>query len=134
MSAKRWRASSVSRATTWSPSTTVPQRWKRSTNTRPDAIVLDVMMPLVDGFSVCRRLRARNDHTPVLMLTARDEVHDRVVGLDAGADDYLPKPFALDELLARMRALLRRADMDIGGPLVFDDLGARRRTPRGATR
>ena len=88
----------------------------------PDVIVLDVMMPLVDGFSVCRRLRARNDHTPVLMLTARDEVRDRVVGLDAGADDYLPKPFALDELLARMRALLRRSDMDTGGPLVFDDL------------
>ena len=88
----------------------------------PDVIVLDVMMPLVDGFSVCRRLRARNDHTPVLMLTARDEVRDRVVGLDAGADDYLPKPFALDELLARVRALLRRADMDTGGPWVFDDL------------
>jgi len=88
----------------------------------PDVIVLDVMMPLVDGFSVCRRLRARNDHTPVLMLTARDEVRDRVDGLDAGADDYLPKPFALDELLARMRALLRRADMDTGGPLEFDDL------------
>ncbi len=88
----------------------------------PDAIVLDVMMPLVDGFSVCRRLRARNDHTPVLMLTARDEVRDRVVGLDAGADDYLPKPFALDELLARIRALLRRADIDTGGPLVVDDL------------
>jgi len=88
----------------------------------PDAIVLDVMMPIVDGFSVCRRLRARNDHTPVLMLTARDEVRDRVVGLDAGADDYLAKPFALDELLARIRGLLRRADMDAGGPLVFDDL------------
>ena len=88
----------------------------------PDVIVLDVMMPLVDGFSVCRRLRARDDHTPVLMLTARDEVRDRVDGLDAGADDYLPKPFALDELLARMRALLRRADMDLGGPLEFDDL------------
>ena len=75
----------------------------------PHAIVLDVMMPLVDGLSVCRRLRARGDRTPVLMLTARDEVHDRVAGLDAGADDYLPKPFALDELLARLRALLRRA-------------------------
>lgn len=89
----------------------------------PQAIVLDVMMPLVDGLSVCRRLRARGDRTPVLMLTARDEVHDRVAGLDAGADDYLPKPFALDELLARLRALLRRADMDDAGPLVFDDLG-----------
>lgn len=88
----------------------------------PGAIVLDVMMPLVDGFSVCRRLRARGDRTPVLMLTARDEVHDRVAGLDAGADDYLPKPFSLDELLARLRALLRRADMDDGGPLVFGDL------------
>jgi len=88
----------------------------------PDAIVLDVMMPLVDGLSVCRRLRARDDRTPVLMLTARDEVHDRVAGLDAGADDYLPKPFSLDELLARLRALLRRADMDNGGPLVFEDL------------
>ncbi len=88
----------------------------------PQAIVLDVMMPLVDGLSVCRRLRARGDRTPVLMLTARDEVHDRVAGLDAGADDYLPKPFALDELLARLRALLRRADMDGAGPLVFDDL------------
>ena len=88
----------------------------------PQAIVLDVMMPLVDGLSVCRRLRARGDRTPVLMLTARDEVHDRVAGLDAGADDYLPKPFALDELLARLRALLRRADMDDAGPLVFDDL------------
>jgi len=88
----------------------------------PDAIVLDVMMPMVDGFSVCRRLRARNDHTPVLMLTARDEVSDRVTGLDAGADDYIPKPFALDELLARVRALLRRADMATDGPLAFDDL------------
>ncbi len=88
----------------------------------PQAIVLDVMMPLVDGLSVCRRLRARGDRTPVLMLTARDEVHDRVAGLDAGADDYLPKPFALDELLARLRALLRRADMDDAGVLAFDDL------------
>ncbi len=88
----------------------------------PDAIVLDVMMPLVDGLDVCRRLRARNDHTPVLMLTARDEVRDRVAGLDAGADDYLPKPFALDELLARIRALLRRSDVTTDGPLRFEDL------------
>ncbi len=76
---------------------------------QPDAIVLDVGMPLVDGFAVCRRLRARGDRTPVLMLTARDGVPDRVEGLDAGADDYLPKPFALEELLARLRALLRRS-------------------------
>ncbi|HWH45769.1 MAG TPA: response regulator transcription factor [Thermoleophilaceae bacterium] len=75
----------------------------------PDAVVLDVLMPFLDGLGVCRRLRADNDRTPVLMLTARDAVADRVEGLDAGADDYLVKPFALDELLARLRALLRRA-------------------------
>jgi two-component system, OmpR family, response regulator MprA len=74
-----------------------------------DALVLDVMMPGVDGLGVCRVLRADGDHTPVLMLTARVETTDRVAGLDAGADDYLPKPFELDELLARLRALLRRA-------------------------
>ena len=68
-------------------------------------IVLDVLMPGTDGLEVCRRLRERGDHTPVLMLTARHEVTDRVAGLDAGADDYLVKPFALDELLARLRAL-----------------------------
>lgn len=75
----------------------------------PDVMVLDVSMPEVDGMEVCRRLRAAGDMTPVLMLTARDSVGDRVAGLDAGADDYLLKPFALDELLARLRALLRRA-------------------------
>ena len=74
----------------------------------PEAIVLDVMMPGVDGLDVCRRLRAMGDDTPVLMLTARHAVADRVAGLDAGADDYLVKPFALEELLARLRALLRR--------------------------
>jgi two-component system response regulator MprA len=78
-------------------------------NDPPDALVLDVMMPVLDGLSVCRRLRAQKDRTPVLILTARAEVPDRVSGLDAGADDYLPKPFALDELLARLRALLRRS-------------------------
>ncbi len=75
----------------------------------PDAIVLDVLMPGIDGLEVCRRLRAAGDRTPVLLLTARDAVPDRVRGLDAGADDYLVKPFALDELRARLRALLRRA-------------------------
>ena len=70
----------------------------------PDFIVLDVMMPNVDGLTVCRRLRARGDRTPVLMLTARVEVSDRVAGLDAGADDYLPKPFDLDELGAAIDA------------------------------
>lgn len=74
-----------------------------------DALVLDVMMPGVDGLGVCRVLRADGDHIPVLMLTARVETADRIAGLDAGADDYLPKPFDLDELLARLRALLRRA-------------------------
>jgi two-component system response regulator MprA len=74
-----------------------------------DALVVDVMMPGVDGLAVCRVLRAEGDRTPVLMLTARVETPDRVAGLDAGADDYLPKPFELDELLARLRALLRRA-------------------------
>src|SRR5204862_3898927 len=74
----------------------------------PDVVVLDVQMPNVDGLTMCRRLRQAGDRTPVLMLTARHEVSDRVAGLDAGADDYLVKPFALDELLARLRALLRR--------------------------
>jgi two-component system, OmpR family, response regulator MprA len=75
---------------------------------RPDVAVLDVMMPYVGGLDVCRALRERRDRLPILVLTARDEVGDRVAGLDAGADDYLTKPFALDELRARLRALLRR--------------------------
>ena len=89
----------------------------------PDALVLDLLMPRVDGLELCRRLRHSGDRTPVLMLTARDAVADRVTGLDAGADDYLIKPFALDELLARLRALLRRSEP--GGrrePLRFADL------------
>lgn len=86
-----------------------------------DAIVLDVLMPRIDGLEVCRRLRAAGDRTPVLMLTARDGIDDRVDGLDAGADDYLVKPFALRELNARLRALLRRVEP--GGPtLAFGDL------------
>ena len=91
----------------------------------PDAVLLDVMMPGVDGIEVCRRLRAAGDATPVLMLTARDAVGDRVAGLDAGADDYMVKPFALQELLARLRALLRRTGPpggDDGAMLRFDDL------------
>jgi len=88
-----------------------------------DAVVLDVSMPKLDGLQVCRRLRERRDRTPVLMLTARDEVRDRVSGLDAGADDYLIKPFALDELNARLRALLRRTtDEDGDGRLTYGDL------------
>jgi two-component system response regulator MprA len=82
----------------------------RLAETRLDAVVLDVMMPGIDGLEVCRRLREAGDRTPVLMLTARDAVDDRVAGLDAGADDYLVKPFALKELKARLRALLRRSE------------------------
>jgi two-component system response regulator MprA len=99
------------------------------TSARPDAMVLDVMMPRLDGLEVCRRLRGTGDDLPILVLTARDLVSDRVAGLDAGADDYLPKPFALEELLARLRALLRRSSADRDGaahaadpPLTFADL------------
>ena len=87
-----------------------------------DAIVLDVLMPGIDGLEVCRRLRALGDKTPVLMLTARVEVEDRVAGLDAGADDYVTKPFDLEELLARLRALLRRAGSPSDQVLRFADL------------
>jgi two-component system, OmpR family, response regulator MprA len=89
-----------------------------------DAVVLDVSMPRLDGIAVCRRMRERRDRTPVLMLTARADVEDRVSGLDAGADDYLVKPFALDELNARVRALLRRAAPEGGGErrLTYVDL------------
>jgi two-component system, OmpR family, response regulator MprA len=89
-----------------------------------DAVVLDVLMPGVDGLEVCRRIRSAGNRVPVLMLTARDEVSDRVAGLDAGADDYLVKPFALEELLARLRALLRRSlDGDGDGDVLrFADL------------
>src|ERR1700685_3590060 len=73
-----------------------------------DAVILDVMMPGIDGLEVCRRMRSAGDRTPVLMLTARDGIDDRVTGLDVGADDYMVKPFALRELMARLRALLRR--------------------------
>ena len=90
---------------------------------RPDAIVLDVLMPDVDGLEVCRRLRSDGDRTPILMLTARDAVDDRIAGLDAGADDYLVKPFDVEELKARLRALLRRSSESPGdGQLSFGDL------------
>jgi len=88
----------------------------------PDAMVLDLGLPDLDGLEVCRRLRSAGDDTPVLMLTARDAVNDRVQGLDAGADDYLVKPFALAELLARLRALLRRRSEGEGETLRFGDL------------
>ncbi|HVT20825.1 MAG TPA: response regulator transcription factor [Mycobacteriales bacterium] len=92
---------------------------------RPDVMVLDVMMPYVGGLDVCRTLRSKKDKLPILVLTARDEVGDRVAGLDAGADDYLTKPFALEELRARLRALLRRTtveDADEQAVLSYQDL------------
>jgi two-component system response regulator MprA len=88
----------------------------------PDAVILDIGLPTLDGLDVCRRLRAADNDTPVLMLTARDAINDRVQGLDAGADDYLVKPFALAELLARLRALLRRRPEDSDEILRFADL------------
>jgi two-component system response regulator MprA len=95
---------------------------ERVARARPDAVILDVSMPQMSGLEVCRRMRANGDRTPVLMLTARDQVTDRVAGLDAGADDYLVKPFALEELLARLRALLRRTTPEDEGVLRFADL------------
>jgi two-component system response regulator MprA len=95
------------------------------TEHRPDVMVLDVMMPYVGGLDVCRTLRGRKDKLPILVLTARDEVGDRVAGLDAGADDYLTKPFALEELRARLRALLRRTVPEEGDDtavLEYEDL------------
>jgi two-component system response regulator MprA len=88
----------------------------------PDAVVLDIGMPGLDGIQVCRRLRAAGDRVPVLMLTARDAVEDRIDGLDAGADDYLVKPFDVGELKARLRALLRRVDPDDGSAPAFAEL------------
>jgi two-component system response regulator MprA len=89
---------------------------------QPDAVILDVLMPGLDGLDVCRRLRGSGSRVPVLMLTARDEVESRVAGLDAGADDYVTKPFALEELLARLRALLRRTTGGVDEVLRFSDL------------
>ena len=87
-----------------------------------DAIVLDVMIPSPDGFEVCRTLRRQGRSAPILLLSARDGIHDRVDGLDAGADDYVPKPFSFDELSARLRALIRRRTTDRLQPLLVDDL------------
>ena len=101
----------------------------------PDALVLDLQLPDLDGLAVCRRIRDAGDDTPILMLTARHGIDDRVQGLDAGADDYLVKPFALEELLARLRALLRRRFEGEGGVLRFDELTldlASREAHRGA--
>ena len=105
------------------------------TDTPPDAVVMDVMMPFADGLTVCREARMRGSRVPILLLTAKHEVSDRVAGLDAGADDYLVKPFAIDELLARVRALLRRRpSSDTNHVLSVGDLvldPARREVRRG---
>jgi two-component system response regulator MprA len=98
------------------------QRLEGNGESQPDAVILDVLMPNVDGLEVCRRLRKNGNRVPVLMLTARDEVENRVAGLDAGADDYVTKPFALEELVARIRALLRRTSADDDEVLRFADL------------
>ncbi len=98
-----------------------------------DAIVLDVMLPVRNGIEVCRLLRQRGMHTPILMLTARDAIEDRVLGLDSGADDYLVKPFAFAELLARLRALTRRTPAATGAVLIIDQLSLDTAT-REATR
>jgi two-component system, OmpR family, response regulator MprA len=96
--------------------------YRLESNSQPDALVLDVLMPGVDGLEVCRRLRRSGNSLPVLLLTARAEVENRVEGLDAGADDYVTKPFALEELLARLRALLRRTTTDGDELLRFADI------------
>jgi DNA-binding response OmpR family regulator len=115
---------------------TGPDGLLTATTGRYDAVVLDVMLPGLDGVAVCRRLRAAGHRVPVLMLTARGEVPDRVAGLDAGADDYLTKPFSFDELLARLRALHRRTTDAAAAVLQAGDLTldpARRRVTRGGT-
>jgi two-component system, OmpR family, response regulator MprA len=103
-----------------------------------DVVVLDVLMPGRDGIDVCRTLRAAGNRVPILMLTARDTVSDRVAGLEAGADDYLVKPFALEELVARLRALLRRTTAEVSDPVLrFADLSLDRQSlevQRGARR
>jgi two-component system, OmpR family, response regulator MprA len=98
------------------------QRLEANGEGQPDAVILDVLMPVVDGLEVCRRIRRAGNRVPVLMLTARDEIENRVAGLDAGADDYVTKPFALEELVARVRALLRRTTVGEDELLRFADL------------
>jgi two-component system, OmpR family, response regulator MprA len=98
------------------------QRLEANGDGQPDAVILDVLMPVVDGLEVCRRIRRSGNRVPVLMLTARDEIENRVAGLDAGADDYVTKPFALEELVARVRALLRRTTVGEDELLRFADL------------
>jgi len=98
------------------------QRLDANGEGQPEAVILDVLMPVIDGLEVCRRIRRSGNRVPVLMLTARDEIENRVAGLDAGADDYVTKPFALEELVARVRALLRRTSVGADELLRFADL------------
>ena len=98
------------------------QRLEANAEGQPDAVILDVLMPVIDGLEVCRRIRRGGNRVPVLMLTARDEIENRVAGLDAGADDYVTKPFALEELVARVRALLRRTSVGDDEALRFADV------------
>lgn len=108
-----------------------PEALEALAASRPDGVILDLMLPTLGGLEVCRRMRSAGEVVPILMLTARDAVSDRVTGLDAGADDYLPKPFAYEELLARLRALLRRTSFTSSeaplsfGPLVLDPVAWR---------
>ena len=95
---------------------------------RPDLVILDWMLPALSGIEICRRLRTTGDKVPIILLTAKDEVSDRVVGLDAGADDYVVKPFSIEELLARVRAHLRRTQQADPDVLQFADLSLNRRT------
>ena len=95
---------------------------------RPDLVILDWMLPALSGIEICRRLRSTGDRVPIILLTAKDEVSDRVVGLDAGADDYVVKPFSIEELLARVRAHLRRTQQADPDVLQFADLSLNRRT------
>jgi two-component system response regulator MprA len=99
-----------------------PNALRSARDFAPDLVILDVMLPGLDGVEVCRRLRAGSETLPIMMLTARDSIGDRVAGLDSGADDYLIKPFAYDELVARVRALLRRASPGESDTLAFADL------------
>ncbi|CAA9559180.1 Two-component transcriptional response regulator, LuxR family [uncultured Synechococcales cyanobacterium] len=97
-------------------------------DSHPDLIILDWLLPGLSGLEVCRRLRSTGDQVPVILLTAKDEITDRVAGLDAGADDYVVKPFSIEELLARVRAHLRRAQEADSGTLQFEDLSLNRQT------
>ena len=122
------------KASPWTSATTATTRWLAAEATPFDAIVLDIMLPGRDGLSVLRQLRERKNTTPVLLLSARGEVNERVEGLNAGADDYLPKPFELAELVARVRALTRRGGENKSTVVARGGFDARHHYPQGAAR